>query len=66
VLIKFTYIGDANLNGVIEQTDYDLLQSGDEFNRSGYQNGDFNYDEVIDQNDYDLIDNSFSNQGPPL
>jgi hypothetical protein len=68
VLVKYTYYGDANLDGVVNGTDYTLLDNG--FNSqatahplAGWLNGDFNYDGVINGDDYILIDNSFNNEG---
>jgi hypothetical protein len=67
VLVKYTYAGDANLDGVIDGGDYGAL---DNFIQapaaSGYFNGDFNYDGVIDGGDYGVIDNNVQAQGARL
>jgi fibronectin-binding autotransporter adhesin len=65
VLVKYTYYGDANLDGKIDGTDYSLIDFGFGSNGAvtGWQNGDFNYDGFIDGSDYSLIDNSFNSQG---
>jgi hypothetical protein len=67
VLVKYTYVGDADLDGVINGSDYTLIDNG--FNSqssadplSGWRNGDFNYDGVINGDDYLLIDNAFNTQ----
>lgn len=72
VLIKYTYYGDADLNGKVDGTDYSMIdvgfnsQSGDT-PLSGWTNGDFNYDGKINGSDYSLIDNAFNMQsGPPI
>jgi hypothetical protein len=57
VLLRFTYAGDADLNGAISGDDYgtidfNLLVKGS----SGYFNGDFNFDGVINGDDYGIID----------
>jgi len=68
VLVKYTYYGDANLDGVVDSNDYDMIDNAwilwttqgtvpDGGFRWGV--GDFNYDGTIDSNDYDKIDNSF-------
>jgi hypothetical protein len=68
ILVKYTYYGDANLDGAVDGSDYTLVDNG--FNKSGslsgWYNGDFNYDGLIDGSDYTLIDNSFNTQTSPL
>jgi hypothetical protein len=68
VLIKSTYVGDANLDGKVDASDYSRLDNG-YLNRStltGWYNGDFNYDGVINGSDYTLMDNAFNTQGPQV
>jgi hypothetical protein len=60
VLLKYTYFGDADLNGVINGADYAQIDAGFGAHLTGWQNGDFNYDGVIDGTDYSLIDNAFN------
>jgi autotransporter-associated beta strand protein len=68
VLVKYTYYGDANLDGQVDGSDYTLIDNA--FNHhgslTGWYNGDFNYDGVIDGSDYTLIDNAFNTQGGNL
>ena len=66
VLVKYTYYGDANLDGKVDGTDYSRIDNGYLNNLSGWFNGDFNYDGVIDGSDYTLIDNAFNTQGASL
>ncbi|WP_428938187.1 hypothetical protein [Fontivita pretiosa] len=66
VLVKFTYFGDADLTGVIDATDYSLIDNGYVNRLTGWINGDFDYSGVIDATDYALIDNAYINQGGPL
>jgi autotransporter-associated beta strand protein len=63
VLIKFTYFGDANLDGVVDGSDYSLIDNGFLNKLTGWFNGDFNYDGVVNGSDYTLIDNAFNSQG---
>jgi autotransporter-associated beta strand protein len=66
VLVKYTYYGDANLNGAVDGSDYSLIDSGYLNHLTGWFNGDFNYDNVINGSDYTLIDNAFNSQGANL
>jgi hypothetical protein len=69
VLVKYTYYGDADLDGKVSGNDYTLIDHGysaDQTNPgsvTGWVNGDFNYDGLIDGSDYSLIDNAFNLQG---
>ena len=65
LLVKFTYAGDANLDGIISGDDY----SGIDFasgvpGASGWFNGDFNYDGIISGDDYSIIDFNLTAQWP--
>ncbi len=66
VLVKYTYFGDANLDGVVNGSDYTLIDNGFNNSLTGWRNGDFNYDGVVNGDDYTLIDNAFNTQGPAL
>ncbi len=66
ILVKYTYFGDANLDGKVDGSDYSLIDNGYANHLTGWYNGDFNYDGVIDGSDYALIDNAFNNQGAQL
>jgi hypothetical protein len=68
VLVKYTYYGDANLDGKVDGSDYSRIDSTflteqSSGPMSGWFNGDFNYDNVVDGSDYTLIDNAFNSQG---
>ena len=65
VLVKYTWWGDANLDGLVNSNDYDRIDSNWLFYGDGkgtppggfrWAVGDFNYDGVINSNDYDKID----------
>jgi len=67
VVVKYTYAGDANLDGVIDGADYGTLDNWYQFpGTAGFANGDVNYDGVIDGADYGTLDNSIQLQGAPL
>ncbi len=66
VLVKYTYFGDANLDGRVDGSDYSRIDNGSMMSLTGWFNGDFNYDNVIDGSDYTLIDNAFNTQGAPI
>jgi hypothetical protein len=73
VLVKYTYYGDANLDGKVDGSDYSIIDNTylhENFSNgvattpiSGWYNGDFNYDGVVDGSDYALMDNAFNQQG---
>ncbi len=66
VAVKYTYYGDANLDGKVDGSDYTLIDNGYMNGLTGWQNGDFNYDGVVDGSDYTLMDNAFNTQGAQL
>jgi hypothetical protein len=63
MLVKFTYYGDADLNGIVNFDDYSRIDGG--FNSSGtdWFHGDFDYNSVVNFDDYALIDAAFNTQG---
>jgi hypothetical protein len=66
VLVKFTYFGDADLNGIVDDTDFFLINNGFLNNLTGWLNGDFDYSGVVDDTDFFLINNGYLNQGAGL
>ena len=70
ILVKYTWWGDANLDGVVDANDYDVIDKMFLLppvpDNMGWWTGDFNYDGVIDANDYDRIDRAFLFQTGPL
>jgi hypothetical protein len=66
VLVKYTYYGDANLDGTVDGLDYSRIDNGYLNHLTGWFNGDFNYDGVINGSDYTLLDNAFNTQGANL
>jgi hypothetical protein len=63
VELRYTYYGDATLDGHVDSADYARIDSGFLNHMTGWTNGDFNYDGVINGSDYSLIDNAFNTEG---
>jgi endonuclease/exonuclease/phosphatase family metal-dependent hydrolase len=66
ILVRYTYVGDANLDGKIDASDYSLIDSGYLNHATTWFGGDFNYDGVVNGSDYTLIDNAFNTQSAVL
>jgi hypothetical protein len=68
VLVKYTYAGDANLDGRINIDDYGRIDSnvGRSGTVFGWYNGDFNFDAKINIDDYGIIDSGIGAQGSPI
>jgi hypothetical protein len=68
VLVKFTYTGDANLDGAVTFDDYAAMDSAQMglIPNLGWATGDVNYDNAINFDDYGVVDQAFYFQGPPL
>jgi hypothetical protein len=66
VLVKYTYYGDANFDGVVNFDDYVRADVGFNTGLTGWSNGDFNYSGSVNFDDYVLIDTAFNTQGSPL
>ncbi len=56
VLVKYTYGGDANLDGKLNILDYAQIDQGIQTQLTGWSNGDFNYDSTVNILDYVIID----------
>jgi hypothetical protein len=66
VLLKYTYYGDADFNGVVNFDDYVRTDVGFNAQRSGWSNGDYNGDGLVNFDDYVLIDIAFNTQSGTL
>ncbi len=64
VLVKYTWFGDSNLDGVVDGSDYALIDTGFTAGGTlgGWVFGDYDYSGVIDGSDYALIDTGFISQ----
>ncbi|MBC8106392.1 MAG: S-layer family protein [Anaerolineae bacterium] len=65
-LVKYTYYGDTDFNGVIDFDDYSRVDAGFNNNRIGWFNGDVDYNGIVDFDDYSLIDQAFNTQSGSL
>ena len=65
VLVKYTYFGDANLDGQVDGSDYSRIDANfiGGGTLTGWFNGDFNYDGVVNGSDYS-VDSTTSVQQP--
>ncbi|MBC8108128.1 MAG: hypothetical protein H7Z14_16195, partial [Anaerolineae bacterium] len=62
VLLKYSYYGDTDFNGIVDFDDYSRIDQGFENNRTGWINGDADGNGVVDFDDYSLIDLAFNTQ----
>jgi len=65
-LIKYTYYGDTDLNGVVNFDDYVRTDNGFNNHLSGWLNGDFDLNGQVNFDDYVLIDLAFNSQSGTL
>jgi len=59
--VMYTLLGDANLDGKVNGTDFNLMAAN--FNQSvtdGWDEGDFNYDGKVNGNDFVLLADNFN------
>ncbi len=68
ILVKYTWFGDSNLDGVVDGSDYALIDTGFTSNGTlgGWVFGDYDYNGLIDGSDYALIDTGFISQSGVL
>jgi len=67
ILVKYTYNGDANEDGMLNADDYAAIDAGFASHATGYNNGDFNFSGGSpNPDDYFIIDKTFNDQGAPL
>jgi glycosyl hydrolase family 28/dockerin type I repeat protein len=68
VLVRMTYYGDGNLDGVVNKLDVTALSQGYSglAGYVGWSDGDYNYDGQINKNDVSLLAQSYVFQGAPL
>jgi autotransporter-associated beta strand protein len=68
VVLKYTYVGDANLDGQVDALDYERIDLGiGNTGVFGTAQGDLNYDGNVDALDYEQVDLNIGNGvGSPL
>jgi pectate lyase len=65
-LIKYTWYGDSDFNGVVNFDDYVRTDNGFNNGLSGWLNGDFDLNGAVNFDDYVLIDLAFNTQNGTL
>jgi hypothetical protein len=68
ILIRYTYDGDSDVNGLLDADDYARMDAG-YANRAiakGFYNGDLDYSGTVDSDDYFLIDRASATASAPL
>jgi hypothetical protein len=68
ILVKYTYVGDANLSGAVSFDDYVGMDNAffELIPNLGWATGDINFDGTINFDDYSKVDQAFFFQGAPL
>jgi len=66
VLVRFTYYGDADLNGEVDLSDFDAWLFGFQNHLTGWANGDFDYDGTVTIADFDAWLGAFQAHLQPL
>jgi hypothetical protein len=64
--VKYTWLGDTDLNGQIDFDDYTFLDFGFNTGGSDWFHGDFDYNGQVDFDDYIWIDLGFNTQNGTL
>ena len=62
MLLKTTYYGDTDFNGIVNFDDYSRTDAGFNSSRTGWFNGDFDMNDSVNFDDYSLIDLAFNTQ----
>jgi hypothetical protein len=58
--IKYTLLGDANLSGVVDGTDFGIVAANFNKGVTGWDQGDFNYNNVVDGTDFGFLAANFN------
>jgi autotransporter-associated beta strand protein len=68
VLVKYTYVGDTNLDGIVSFDDYAAMDAAffGVVPNLGWATGDINLDGLINFDDYAAVDRVFFHNGGPL
>jgi autotransporter-associated beta strand protein len=66
VLVRYSYGGDADLDGRITANDYFDIDNGFLTHARAWLNGDFDYNGRVDGDDYFIIDSNYADQSTSL
>ena len=55
IVMRYTYAGDASLDGNVDVTDFNMLAANYNKHSASWVQGDFNYDGVVNAEDFDLL-----------
>jgi hypothetical protein len=64
LLIRYTYSGDANLDGGVDTSDFNLLAANFNGSSKRWYQGDFNYDNAVDTLDFNALASNFGQALP--
>src|SRR5205814_2110689 len=64
MLVRYTYSGDANLDGVVDTIDFNSLAAHFGMTGEHWSDGDFNYNGVIDTLDFQFLASNFGQTMP--
>ena len=59
VLVRYTYYGDANIDGTVDTIDFNNLAANFGASNKSWLQGDFNYDGTADTIDFNLLASNF-------
>ena len=60
VLVKYTYAGDANLDGIVNAQDFDALAAHYGTSSDVWTQGDFNYDGTVNTIDFNVLASNYN------
>ncbi len=63
ILVRYTYFGDANLDGKVDSADFTKLAQGFNTSDAGWVSGDFNYDGTVNLLDFNMLANNYGASG---
>jgi hypothetical protein len=66
ILVKYTYYGDADLNGATTLDDFTLFLNGYQNSGTTWVQGDYDYSGLVTLDDFTLFLAGYQQQGPPL
>ena len=59
VTVKFTYTGDATVDGVVDTSDFTALAQNFNATNANWQQGDSNYDQIVNALDFNALASNF-------